>query len=165
MKEYYQSDEVDLLDAHSFLWTLNLDDFDIVGASSDSREVVAKETKYEYEEGVYHKDYGNGRVVKRTTEKIYVDFNGKQRIFLYPEAFEKEYLKLLYQTQLEEQFFSMSQENYTRRAQIPIRRSRYDYLLSQYLPDKNDRWIMFQHPGHFLIYDIESRYCLYDGVF
>ena len=114
---------------------------------------------------MYHKHYGKGRVVKRTTEKIYVDFNGKQRIFLYPEAFEKEYLKLLYQTQLEEQFFSMSQENYTGKAQIPIRRNRYDYLLSQYVPDRNDQWIMFQHSGHFLIYDAESRYCLFDGSY
>lgn len=165
MKEYYQMDDVDLLDAHAFLWTINLDDFDSVSDYSDSVEVVAKETRYEYDEGVYHKDYGKGRVVKLTTEKVYVDFNGKQRIFPYPEAFEKEYLKLLYQIQLEKQYFSMSRENYTRRAQIPIRCSRYDYLLSQYLPERDTKWIMFHHPGHFLVYDIESRNCLFDGAY
>lgn len=95
MKNYYQTDDVDLLDAHSFLWTLNLKAFNNVSDSSDSTEVVAKEAKYEFDAGVYHKDYGKGTIVKLTTEKVYVDFNGKQRIFPYPEAFEKEYLKRL----------------------------------------------------------------------
>lgn len=58
-------------------------------------EVAAKEANYKFDEGVYHKGYGKGIVVKLETDKVYVDFNGKQRIFSYPEAFEKEYLKRL----------------------------------------------------------------------
>ena len=95
MKDYYQTDDVDLLDAHSFLWTLNLKDFNNVSDSSDSMEVAAKKANYKFDEGVYHKGYGKGTVVKLETDKVYVDFNGKQRIFSYPEAFEKEYLKRL----------------------------------------------------------------------
>lgn len=41
---------------------------------------------------VYHKLYGYGEVIKSNDEKIYVDFNGKRRIFDYPEAFIKGYL-------------------------------------------------------------------------
>ena len=41
---------------------------------------------------VYHKIYGYGEVIKSNDEKIYVDFNGKKRIFDYPEAIIKEYL-------------------------------------------------------------------------
>ena len=165
MKDYYKTDDVDLLDAHSFLWTINLDDFDSARDPSDAMKAAAEEAEYGYDDGVYHKDYGEGSIVKLTIEKIYVDFNGKQRIFPYPEAFEREYLKRLYQVHMEKRLSSMSQENYTRRAQIPIRRSRYDYLLSQYVPERNDQWIMLQRPGHFLIYDAESKYCLFDGAY
>ena len=43
---------------------------------------------------VLHKEYGEGLIEKLTDEKAYVTFSGKRRIFLYPVAFEKEYLKL-----------------------------------------------------------------------
>lgn len=43
-------------------------------------------------EKVYHKEYGDGEVVKTTEEKIYVRFVGKQMIFPYPDALEKGYL-------------------------------------------------------------------------
>lgn len=41
---------------------------------------------------VYHNRYGKGEVTKITKGKIYVAFGDKQRIFPYPEAFEKEFL-------------------------------------------------------------------------
>ena len=41
---------------------------------------------------VHHKEYGDGEVIKTTSEKIYVKFSGKQMIFPYPEALEKGYL-------------------------------------------------------------------------
>ena len=44
---------------------------------------------------VQHKVYGIGEVTKITAKKIYVDFCGKQRIFDYPDAFEKEYLEIV----------------------------------------------------------------------
>lgn len=42
---------------------------------------------------VYHKIFGHGKVVKTLNNKIYVSFNGQQRMFLYPDAFEKGFLK------------------------------------------------------------------------
>ncbi len=42
--------------------------------------------------GVCHKLHGYGEIVKKTDDKIYVSFNGKQLIFDYPGAFEKGYL-------------------------------------------------------------------------
>ena len=41
---------------------------------------------------VYHNLYGEGEVVKLTDENVYVSFGGKQRIFPYPDAFEKGFL-------------------------------------------------------------------------
>ena len=41
---------------------------------------------------VHHKLYGNGEVTKITEDKLYVSFSGKNRIFPYPEAFDKGYL-------------------------------------------------------------------------
>ena len=41
---------------------------------------------------VHHKEYGDGEIKKITDAKVYVLFNGKQRIFDYPEAFDKGYL-------------------------------------------------------------------------
>ena len=56
----------------------------------------------------------------------------------------------------------MSSIYHDRPAQIPIRRSRLNYLLNEYSPKESDRWIMFNHPNHFVIYDTETRYCIYD---
>lgn len=44
-------------------------------------------------EKVYHKEYGYGEVVRSEPCKIYVSFGGIQRIFDYPEAFDKGYLR------------------------------------------------------------------------
>lgn len=41
---------------------------------------------------VCHNLYGKGEVVKVTDDNIYVQFEKKQRVFPYPEAFEKGYL-------------------------------------------------------------------------
>ena len=42
---------------------------------------------------VYHKIFGHGKVVKTLKDKIYVSFNGQQKMFIYPDAFEKGFLK------------------------------------------------------------------------
>lgn len=90
MKDYYKVEDIDLLDAHSFLWTLNYDDFEIDNGIEDTtRNLVVKIGAV-----VFHKDYGEGRITKLAEEKAYVDFDGKERIFPYPEAFEKDYLIL-----------------------------------------------------------------------
>ena len=44
---------------------------------------------------VHHKDYGDGVVTKITDDKLYAVFSGKQRIFPYPQAFDKGYLLLI----------------------------------------------------------------------
>lgn len=41
---------------------------------------------------VRHKEYGEGKINKISSEKVYVGFDGKLRIFDLPEAFEKGYL-------------------------------------------------------------------------
>ena len=46
----------------------------------------------EIPEKVRHKDYGDGEVLKIKKDKIYVSFGGVQKIFVYPDAFEKGYL-------------------------------------------------------------------------
>ena len=91
MRDYYKTDEIDLLDAHSFLWTINLD----VLKTETAVETVPKRKRVEIGAIVYHKDYGEGIIRTITDEKVYVSFDNKQRIFPYPEAFEKEYLKLI----------------------------------------------------------------------
>ena len=41
---------------------------------------------------VRHKEYGEGKINKITSDKVYVAFNGKLFIFDLPEAFENGYL-------------------------------------------------------------------------
>ena len=94
MKEYYAVDDVDLLDAHSFLWTINLGVLDTKGNETNLIEAPAKVKKAEIGASVFHKDYGEGVINKVTEEKVYVKFACGMRIFTYPEAFEKEYLFL-----------------------------------------------------------------------
>ena len=91
MKEYYQIDDVDLLDAHSFLWTLRSD---VLTDGKPGVEAVTVDMKDEKGDTgiVYHKKYGKGTIIIITDESIYVNFSCGLRIFPYPEAFEKEYL-------------------------------------------------------------------------
>lgn len=96
MREYYQQEDIDMLDAHSFLWTFNQNVLDSSKGETMKEEVTpAKEKKVEVGAIVTHKDYADGAIIKITDKNIYVDFAGRQRIFPYPEAFEKEYLKLV----------------------------------------------------------------------
>ena len=96
MREYYQQEDVDLLDAHSFLWTLNQDVLKMPKSEMMTMEAAtAKKKSVEIGAVVTHKDYGGGTIIKITDKNIYVDFDGKKRIFPCLEAFEKEYLKLV----------------------------------------------------------------------
>ena len=66
----------------------------------------------------------------------------------------------------ESNFIPMSDKNYSRPAQIPIRTERFEYLTKIYKPEAEDgRWVMFHHPGHFRIYDRETRYCIFDAAY
>jgi len=102
IKDHFQMEDVDLLDAHSFLWTTNLDVLEpyfetaqVIAENSDTAEAPPKEKKTEVGANVFHKDYANGTITKMTDAKIYIDFAGRLRVFSYPEAFEKEYLILI----------------------------------------------------------------------
>ena len=66
----------------------------------------------------------------------------------------------------EAQFFTMSSLNYTRPAQIPVLKERFNYLTKQYSPGTDDRnWVMFHHHGHFIIYHKETKGCVFDATY
>lgn len=44
---------------------------------------------------VMHKEYGTGTISKLSTDKLYVSFNGRKRIFPYPDSFIKGYLTII----------------------------------------------------------------------
>ncbi|WP_090820038.1 hypothetical protein [Oribacterium sp. KHPX15] len=76
---------------------MNLDSF-----KSSSKSILDKETETvdsipeNENDVVFHKDHGKGFIVKYTDKNVYVDFDGKQLIFPYPEAFDKGYLSQEY---------------------------------------------------------------------
>ena len=92
MQAHYQINDVDLLDAHSFLWTINLDVLKARTDKPETDETPMREKKVEIGITLYHTDYGEGTVIKITENKIYVNFGTRQRIFPFPEAIDKEYL-------------------------------------------------------------------------
>ena len=65
----------------------------------------------------------------------------------------------------EEQFNKITDHSQFRHAQIAISKLRLNYLLVEYSPSVNDRYIMFPHPGHFLIYDTDSMRCIFDATY
>ena len=99
MKDYFKSDGIDLLDAHSFLWTVKSEELEVHNKADGSLNDASNEEK----QSVYHREYGEGHIIKAQEEKIYIDFNGKVRIFSYPEAFDKEYLSVTKQPKQEHQ--------------------------------------------------------------
>lgn len=62
-------------------------------------------------------------------------------------------------------FHEMSENNYTRPAQIPIISDRFNYLVNLYQPDQNCKWLLIHHPNHLIIYDASSKYCLFDAEY
>ena len=95
MREYCDQQNVDILDAHSFLWTLSVPAYKNYkkGITANVIEVGLSKQKVEIGATVVHKDYGKGKIYQQSEENIYVNFDEKRRIFPYPKAFEKEYLK------------------------------------------------------------------------
>jgi hypothetical protein len=73
--------------------------------------------------------------------------------------------KLVKKYTLEKHYSEMSPMSQDRPAQIPIRKNRLIYLLNEYTPNESDRWIMFSHPNHFLIYDMKTRFCIFDAEY
>ena len=73
--------------AYSFLWALNRN---ILNTSKNetitTEAAIAKEQRVEAGAVVTHKEYGEGTIIKITDNKMYVDFDGKKRIFSFPDA-------------------------------------------------------------------------------
>ena len=65
----------------------------------------------------------------------------------------------------ENQFDIITDNSYSRPAQIPIREARLNYLLNEYSPSANDRYVMFSHPGHFMICDTNTMKCIIDATY
>ena len=61
-----------------------------------------------------------------------------------------------------EDYLGMSENYYDRPAQIPVPRERFDYLMNRYSPGDYEKWVIFHYFGHFMIYDKETKKCLYD---
>ena len=66
----------------------------------------------------------------------------------------------------EKQYTPIPENSYTRPAQIPIYASRFRQLTEESKTKlQYDNWIMFHHPGHFLIYDKMSKCCAFDVAY
>ena len=65
----------------------------------------------------------------------------------------------------ENMFCSMPEAYSIRRSQIPIRQERFKELTEDYYLDENSNWIVFHHPGHLLVYDMSSKYCILDATY
>ena len=94
MQEYYQEVDIDLLDAHSFLWTIDQGVLDEVVVEDQEKAVEDIEPESDSDETtVYHKEYGAGSIVRIANDNVYVKFGDGEYIFQYPEAFERGYLR------------------------------------------------------------------------
>lgn len=93
MAEQFPEAEVDLLDAHSFLWTQKEKGAENNAEEESNKEDLPDSVLSDEKGHVLHKEYGKGVITKVTAESIYVVFSEKKkRIFPNPEAFEKGYL-------------------------------------------------------------------------
>lgn len=63
--------------------------------SIELKKTVSKSVNPNVHSGdfVEHKAYGKGRVVNINADRIFVSFNGVEKMFYYPAAFEKGYLR------------------------------------------------------------------------
>ena len=64
----------------------------------------------------------------------------------------------------ESMFFEMSGEHYSRPAQIPISMKRFKSLTDSPPTEEGD-WIIFSHPGHFMVYNKITGYCIFDATY
>ncbi len=94
LKDYLYEEDVDLLDAHSFLWTTGLPVLNEYRETDVSNTEMAREKRIEEGSVVIHKEYGEGTIEKLSDENVYVMISGKRLIFPYPKSFEKQYLRL-----------------------------------------------------------------------
>lgn len=91
MREYFKTDDIDLIDTHSFLWTLNYDEINEWFENKDADNTVLADGRA-VGSTVFHKEFGEGTIIKINEADVYVEFKVGVRIFPYPKAFEKDYL-------------------------------------------------------------------------
>ena len=92
MQEYYNKPEMDLLDAHSFLWIVAQFHGNIGGEPHIEFDIE----KVKIGTSVFHKEYRKGTITKISDRNIYIDFDiGVKLIFPNPEAFTKRWLRLV----------------------------------------------------------------------
>lgn len=66
----------------------------------------------------------------------------------------------------EEAYSIMPPVRNSKPCQIPIRAGRFRYLTKEFVPGTGeDGWVMFHHPGHFMIYDRDIRICIADASY
>jgi len=66
----------------------------------------------------------------------------------------------------EEQYSIMPPVRNNRPCQIPIRADRFMYLTGEFKAGTGgDDWVMFHHPGHFMIYDRNTCCCIVDASY
>ena len=61
-------------------------------------------------------------------------------------------------------YFEMSEESYTCPAQIPLLRGRFRKLVES-SPTEEGNWLIFNHPGHFLVYSKLTYFCIFDAAY
>lgn len=81
-----------------------------------------------------------------------------------------EYIKMLIRKDMkreeESQYAILPPLRTNRPCQIPIRTGRFRYLTGQHAPGKGDSgFVMYHHPGHFLIYEKASGQCIADATY
>lgn len=81
------------IDMADEIYVINVDGY--IGSSTDSKKTVSKSVDLNVHSGdvVEHKAYGKGRVLKINADRIFVSFNGVEKMFYYPAAFEKGFLR------------------------------------------------------------------------
>lgn len=65
----------------------------------------------------------------------------------------------------EADFKEMSDRSLERPLQLPIRSKRFRYLINEYQPKADDKWVMNRNNDHFLIYNTATKKCVFDAFY
>ena len=64
---------------------------------------------------------------------------------------------------MKDTYYEISENNIVRRAQIPIRRQRFQELTNP--TDDGSRWDIVRMSDHFLVFDKTTRFCYFDATY
>ncbi len=65
----------------------------------------------------------------------------------------------------EKHYSCMEEDAYYRPAQIPILRRQFTELTKDYYLSDDNRWIVFNHSDHFLVYSTNTHCCIFDAFY